>query len=438
MALAYHQYLGDGVTRNFNVNFPYIARSHITLKVDGVQKTFTWLTSNTIRADEIPTDGAVVDVRRTTPRDKVLVDFVDGSTLVESDLDLSALQTFYLAQEAFDLGDASLGVTDDGSFSAFQRRISNVLDPILPQDVATKNFVETGVTSQVVTAKGYRDEAIAARDAALVAKGQSETAKAGSEAALASANSAKTAAQTAKSQAETAKTNAEAAVTAAAGHVASALGHVNTALSHANTANSHKNAASNSADFAAQKAQEAADSAALAGTFNPNSYYTKVTIDGYLSLKADASALASKADTSALSSYYTKTEADTLLSAKLNSNHTVVSNGILSNTTKNLTVGYTATAKNEGNGSGTFTPAPSTGNLKRIGNNAAFTFAAPTASNDYTMVVLITNASTAGAVTFTGFTKVTGDSLTVTNGHKFMVNIVKINNNTLASVVALQ
>ncbi|MGV2169645.1 phage tail fiber protein [Agrobacterium sp. 16-172Ci] len=149
MPLAYAQSLGDGATRVFSVPFPYISKTHVQVRVEGVIVPYTWLSETSIQLVLAPAVNAVVDRRRVTPRDTLLVDFVDGSTLVESDLDLSALQVFYLAQEAFDLGEASLGVTEDGSFSALNRRISNVLNPVNPQDVATKNFVETGVTSQV-------------------------------------------------------------------------------------------------------------------------------------------------------------------------------------------------------------------------------------------------------------------------------------------------
>lgn len=116
----------------------------------------------------------------------------------------------------------------------------------------------------------------------------------------------------------------------------------------------------------------------------------------------------------------------------------------ISTTDTNLTGGYTTTADNDGTKStGTYTPTPVGGNMKYISNAGAFTLAAPSASGDYTMVIQITNAAGAGAITLTGFTKSGGDVFTTTVGHSFMVYITKITNATpttftVANVVALQ
>lgn len=285
MALSYTQYIGDGTTRTFNITFPYIAQNHVVARVNGNVEPFTWLSANTVQFQTPPAASAVVDIRRQTPRTELLVDFVDGSTLVETDLDLSALQVFYLAQEAFDLGEASLGVTDDGSFSGLQRRISNVLDPVLPQDVATKNFVETSATSQVNLARQSRDEAVSAKNAAQTAQTAAQTARSGAEAA-------RTAAETARDQAQT--------------HAATAQGHSNTASTKASEAQISASNAAGSAATAVQKANEAAASAASAAMFDPSSFYTKAETDArYLTA------------TSAQTNFYTKSQVDTALNGKL-------------------------------------------------------------------------------------------------------------------------
>jgi len=104
-----------------------------------------------------------------------------------------------------------------------------------------------------------------------------------------------------------------------------------------------------------------------------------------------------------------------------------------------VTEGVTTTADNDGTiSSGTYTPTPVGGNMKRIVNGGAFTLAEPTASGDYTLVIQITNNASAGAITLSGFTKTTGNPFTTTNGHDFFVYITKCNGFTLANVVALQ
>jgi hypothetical protein len=101
--------------------------------------------------------------------------------------------------------------------------------------------------------------------------------------------------------------------------------------------------------------------------------------------------------------------------------------------------GVTTTAVNDGTKStGTYTPTPVGGNMKYISNAGAFTLAAPSASGDYTMVIQITNATGAGAITLTGFSKSTGSPLTTTVGDDFFVYITKLNSFTAVNVVALQ
>jgi len=118
---------------------------------------------------------------------------------------------------------------------------------------------------------------------------------------------------------------------------------------------------------------------------------------------------------------------------------TQLDNRVTANADDALTGGYTTTADNDGTiSSGTYTPAPSGGNMKRIVNGGAFTLAAPTASGDYTLVIQITNNSSAGAITLSGFSRTSGSPLTATDGHDFFVYVTKCNGFTFANVAALQ
>ena len=118
---------------------------------------------------------------------------------------------------------------------------------------------------------------------------------------------------------------------------------------------------------------------------------------------------------------------------------TQLDNRITSNADDALTGGYTTTADDDGTiSTGTYTPTPAGGNMKRIINGGAFTLAAPTASGDYTLVIQITNSASAGTVTLSGFNRNTGASLTTTSGDDFFVYITKCNGFTLSNTVALQ
>ncbi|PWE56764.1 hypothetical protein DEM27_10400 [Metarhizobium album] len=104
-----------------------------------------------------------------------------------------------------------------------------------------------------------------------------------------------------------------------------------------------------------------------------------------------------------------------------------------------LTAGFTTTAVNDGTkSSGTYTPTPAGGNMKRAVNGGAHTLAAPSVSGDYTIIIQYTNNGSAGAITFSGFSKVTGDTLTTTNGHDYFIFITKVNGFTHAAKQLLQ
>lgn len=99
---------------------------------------------------------------------------------------------------------------------------------------------------------------------------------------------------------------------------------------------------------------------------------------------------------------------------------------VKSNTTATLTAGYAATPVDDGTkSSGTYTPAETTGSMRYIVNGGAFTLAPPT--NNTTLIVQITNNASAGAITTSGFTKVTGTAPGTTNGDDFLAYITKIN-----------
>ena len=76
--------------------------------------------------------------------------------------------------------------------------------------------------------------------------------------------------------------------------------------------------------------------------------------------------------------------------------------------------------------------------LQFITNGGAFTITAP--SNDGSAILLVTNNASAGAITFSGFSvgSNTGDSLTTTNGNKFLITIVRINGSSTYAIKELQ
>lgn len=107
------------------------------------------------------------------------------------------------------------------------------------------------------------------------------------------------------------------------------------------------------------------------------------------------------------------------------------------NGAETLTAGFDATSVDNGTKStGTFTPTFQGGNIRRYINGGAHTLAPPTGEG--CMMIQVTNNGSAGAITTSGFTKVTGDTITTTNGHDFFLDIRVVNGFSQLHVTALQ
>lgn len=110
---------------------------------------------------------------------------------------------------------------------------------------------------------------------------------------------------------------------------------------------------------------------------------------------------------------------------------------ILKGQTDTLTSGYSATPYNAGTrSSGTYTPDEANGNLQYATNGGAHTLAPPT--NNCTIIVQYTNNASAGAITTSGFTKVSGTAPGTVNGDDFLGYITKHNGFSHLTWVALQ
>jgi len=183
------KYTADGSTQSFAVTFPFISREHVTVTADGTAATFTWVNNGqiTITSPSSLSSEALIIKRNSSPT-TLLVDFVDGSNLTESDLDLLATQMFYLAQENIDEG-GSVGFSDidevaDAAVSttAADLLISNgtlFTNVALSGDVTVNSSGVTAIgTSKVVSAMIANDSIVnadvktdAAIDATKIADG---------------------------------------------------------------------------------------------------------------------------------------------------------------------------------------------------------------------------------------------------------------------------
>ena len=140
--LAQVTYTGDGSTTQYSITFPFIDSTHIKAFIDGTQTTAFTISSSTLTFTSAPANSSVVRIERQTPNDTRLVDFTDGSVLTESDLDKSADQNFYIAQEITDDSASKIGIGTDDKIDAQNKIIKNVSNPVNNQDAVTKYYLE--------------------------------------------------------------------------------------------------------------------------------------------------------------------------------------------------------------------------------------------------------------------------------------------------------
>jgi len=321
MALARVQYESDGSTTVYSIPFPYINRDDIKVSIDGTETNdFVFLDGSTINLDAAPSQGLIVDVLRETERNDLLVEFNDGSTLLETDLTLAAQQSFFTAQEAFDQALSTLNVTNDGTYSASTRRISLLGYPLNFEDAANKQYVDnifaqgedayeqaTIADNAATTAAGARDAAQLAEATTLNYRNTTEEYKNLASQSAGAANTSETNAASSATAAQLSEDDvaanaaaAQLAETNAQSHRAAAQNSETAAAGSANNANNSETAASNSEAKAAQWADWGEDQTVEPGKYSAKHHSIKAS-DSATSASNDANAASSSANAASIS-----------------------------------------------------------------------------------------------------------------------------------------
>ena len=112
---SFANFTGDGSTTQFNLQFPFLSRSHVKVVIDGVTKVLNTdytidQTTGRLTFSSAPAAGASISIYRLTPRatgDRAVV-FRDPSNLKADDLNNADLQQLYILQELLDRAQAAL------------------------------------------------------------------------------------------------------------------------------------------------------------------------------------------------------------------------------------------------------------------------------------------------------------------------------------------
>ena len=155
MAVSIVTYTGDGSTTQYVITFEYISRDDVVVTIDGVAATFSFVNDTTVEFSSAPAVDATIVIKRGTPS-APLVDFTDGSTLFEADLDLAHQQSRYLAEEARDIAEDAKS-TVDANITNIDKvaDISTDVTTVAGQISPTNNISTLGgIASDITTAAG--------------------------------------------------------------------------------------------------------------------------------------------------------------------------------------------------------------------------------------------------------------------------------------------
>lgn len=215
----------NGSATQFTIPFDYLARSFIMVSLFaeskeeklqvGIDYNFTSPTSiQTVKPYGGGDGWERIQLRRYTSANP-LVEFIDGSVLRSDDLNLSALQSLHIAQEARDSAFDMLTVNTDGVYDAKGRRITNMASGVEDSDAVTIGQLKEWDDKALVQANRAESEADRSEREANKAKGYAESA-------LVSEKLASTSEQNAKSSEINAKSSELVATQAASDAAASA------------------------------------------------------------------------------------------------------------------------------------------------------------------------------------------------------------------------
>ena len=258
-------YVADGATNQFQIPFTYINQADVVVTVNGTTPTFTFVNTTTINIASTPVSGAKVIIKRVTPLN-ALVDFTDGSTLFEADLDLAHQQNRLIAEESRDRADSAINtlnanITNIDAVAGIATNVTTVAGNTTNINSVATNMAEVlTADTNAATATTKANEASASASTAS-AQATISTTKAGeSSTSAAEALASKNAASVSESNASTSETNAANSATASA----------NSALASSSSSTS----ASGSATTATTKAAESlasANNSAISATNSANS-----------------------------------------------------------------------------------------------------------------------------------------------------------------------
>lgn len=146
MAYARLAYTCDGNATQFPVTFDYVLQSHVEVRLDDVVQTdsldYFWPSDGVIEFYSAPPIGSTLLFTRKTSQGYRLVDYQTGGILSEELLNTDSVQTFFMAQEALDIAELTMGKEGTDNWDAQYRQIRNLPTPTLSHEAVNLGFIQ--------------------------------------------------------------------------------------------------------------------------------------------------------------------------------------------------------------------------------------------------------------------------------------------------------
>lgn len=256
MATTIAFYTGDGATTDFTVPFDYLAKKFVRVSLGvtilkggdygDTSKDYYFLDKTKVRLKVPPQVGEVLTIRRYTSATDRVVSFKDASVLKATDLDVSAVQTIHIAEEARDIINDALIKDKKGNWDAKGNRIINVGDAVSDGDaVNLKLYKEDakGAYQSRVEAEKARDRAVEAETNAKESEAKAEESETNSKMSETVAKTSAGTAVSASKHADAVKVENERLLGETKKSEASAKGSANTATAQATVSTQKANEA---------------------------------------------------------------------------------------------------------------------------------------------------------------------------------------------------
>jgi hypothetical protein len=408
------RYTGNGTTASYTFPFQYISSDHVKVKVNGVVAVFTFLNANTVTIAPTPPSGSIIEIKRDTPKTTPIVNFTDGSVLLERDLDLLALFDLYIAQEAADAVADTISSDSIGRWDAQAKRLGNLAPAIAPDEAVIKQTLDYEYPAVAVVAGARSDLAIVASDLGvetgivtdlgLITESIDSNPGTGTSYIVTVADNIADIQSVADNitviqDADANAASALASATAAASSASSALSSKNAAATSETNALTSKNAAATSATQAATSASSAATSASTAtgqaSAASGSATTASTAASNAATAATQAASSASNASTSATNAASSANSAASSATSASTSAGTATSQASAASTSAgNAAASATAAASSASSASSSATTATSQAAVATTKATDAATSATSAAASATTATTQASNAST--------------------------------------------